>query len=203
MDYKKFLKAKYEYRAEFIEIQGLYEFCDISEGLKTFLAMPEFCESKTIKAFEAEGYHPLGALKRIAEKGTAPKSWEYPVDEVLALKAGVEIRGLSGDEYQKISGKSSEELHEIALGLLASVSQGRADAVKKFLNFSDSGKRFLFFEAGLLWPEIGVDKKIEMASKLNRIFPIDFIRITNRIVELTGFGQCPEGSQGRSSATRK
>ena len=113
-------------------------------------------------------------------------------------KPGVEVRGLEGNEFARIQSGSREELRRAAHDILSSV--GGADmvsAMKKLLGGGDAPedieRRILYFEYALIWPEIKPDQRMQFASKLNRILPFDFLRVTNKIIELTGAGQCPEG----------
>jgi len=212
MNPSKFLQKKYSHRTEFIEVIGLYDSVDISDELQAFL------DSADLSAYEDKfremhyGKYPeyladidqktiyiprLAVLKWAVKNELQEDKWEFPVEEVKDLKAGVEIRGLDGLEFARINSQALEDRQKIAIDLLAAGSRGAAQAIVDYLGagkkLPEVARRIALFESGLVKPELPPDKKREVAVKLNMAFPIDFKIITDRILVLTGAGKAPEG----------
>ena len=112
-------------------------------------------------------------------------------------RIGVEVVGLDGIEYSRIQAGGRKELQRLAFDLLSAQGGDLAEAVKKYLGVGESPeyieKMICLLEAGIVYPVLKPDQKLRFAAKLCRAFPTQFTQIANRIMELTGAGQQPEG----------
>ena len=188
LDVDGFLKSKYVDRTEFIEINCLYEHLKISDELRSYINDPEFQNHPKVRSAIGVFEIPeLLILKQLYVLKKLPPG--FPEDEVKALRAGLNIRGLTGKEWAEINGKSLEEIERAIDNLARMISGDLADSIKLLFESADleTKKRFLIFEKGVM--EIPEGKRFELARKLYRDFPIDFLRVTNKISELTGMGR--------------
>jgi len=101
------------------------------------------------------------------------------------------VRGLTHHELSKCAeGIISKDNTKVILEAVAGNNPSIKEAIGELIGGKneiplDTQKRILHLVAGSLKPEIDES----MAVKLAETFPIEFILLTNKIVELTGLGQ--------------
>ena len=143
-------------------------------------------------------------LKTKFERRTFP----VPVPDLQAFfpegeKAVWLVRGLTGQELGRADAAAdkNKNIAAIVAGLTADNSKEKAAAIKDLLGIggdtpADIVKRIEHLILGSVDPVC----TRELAVKLCETYPVEFIMLTNKIVELTGQGQIP-GKLPPSGAT--
>jgi hypothetical protein len=115
------------------------------------------------------------------------------------------VRGLTGQEMGRADMASENQKSIVALisGLTSDSSKEKAQAVKDALGIGGNTpaailKRIEHLIIGSVEPECTRD----MAVKLCECYPVEFLTLTNKILELTGQGQIP-GKLPPSGATQE
>ena len=108
------------------------------------------------------------------------------------------VRGLTGQELGRADAAADNQKSITALvsGLTSDSSKEKAQAIKDLLGIGGNTpaaivKRIEQLIIGSVDPECTRD----LAVKLCETYPVEFLTITNKIVELTGQGQIPGKSQ--------
>jgi hypothetical protein len=118
---------------------------------------------------------------------------------------GFMVRGLSGDELAISNLEATKDIVDLSQKLLSGVVDSMSDALKVLFDAhtdeipSVMAKNFHLFMFGLLTPDIPEGERLEFAEKFSKRLPVDFLRVTNKITELTGMGQTAEKQPGASS----
>ena len=114
------------------------------------------------------------------------------------------VRGLSGNEYGRANAAAAKNKNTEALvdALFAKSNKKQAGAIKELLVGGDTpediAKRHEMFLIGSVDPKADD----ELALKVCKVAPIEFLIITNKITQLTGAGYMP-GKSPPSGTTRK
>jgi hypothetical protein len=102
------------------------------------------------------------------------------------------VRGLEGNELGRcndLADRNRRAITSIAEGLVSDKSAETVDAIKALVGLSDNvpdenAKRIEYLQAGSVDPICD----LELAVRINAYFPVQFREITNKILQLTGFG---------------
>ncbi len=115
------------------------------------------------------------------------------------------VRGLTGNEIGMSADFASRQSITKAVieGVLSGKSKDIKDAVKSLTGRSDeipedTAKRIAHLKHGSVDPVCDE----ELAVKINKHFPVDFLRLTNTILTLSGQGSLP-GKRKASGKTKK
>jgi len=101
-------------------------------------------------------------------------------------------RGLEGNELGRcndLADKNRRLISSIAEGLVSDKASDTVEAIKALVGLSDdvpseNAKRIEYIQAGSVDPICNLD----LAIRLNSFFPVQFREITNKILQLTGWG---------------
>lgn len=138
-----------------------------------------------------------------------PRIEDVPVPDLQAFflegeAAAWKVRGLTGQELGRADEAADRSKTMIAIieGLAGTSSKEKTDAMKELLGVGgnapkDIAKRLEHLVMGSVEPSCTMD----LAVRLCEAFPVEFLRITNKIIELTGMGQMP-GKQTPSGGTQ-
>lgn len=141
---------------------------------------------------------PFDAKQFLKTKFSA-RSEDVPVPDLAAFfppdaEPLWRVRGLTGQELGRAAEAAEKNKNLAALleGLTADSSKERSEAVKEMFGLgadtpADVAKRIEHLTAASVDPLCPLD----LAVKLCETYPIEFYRLTNKIVELTGLGQLP------------
>jgi len=132
---------------------------------------------------------------------TALSAW-FDKDEKPLWK----VRGLSGEEMTKATEAATKQKNLMAVvdALSSNVRKDKVDALKDLLGTNDStpvelAKRMEQLVYGSIEPEAD----LQLAVKLAEHFPVEFMLITNKIIELTGLGSVDVGKSVPSTKKQK
>jgi len=114
------------------------------------------------------------------------------------------VRGLTGQELGVAihAAERNKNAEAILDGIASSVSSRKADAIRKLLGergdvTDDVARRLEMFVMGSVTPEADM----QLAVKMCRVYPIEFLQITNAVNKLTGMGQVAKKKPPSSGTT--
>lgn len=110
-----------------------------------------------------------------------------------------QVRGLTGNELARVTEAVEKHrgIEALLQGILSSDNEEKADAVRKIMSLdndtpADIVKRVEMLVMGSVAPECD----LELAVKLKDTFPVEFMTLTNKILQATGKGQIPGKPKG-------
>jgi len=116
------------------------------------------------------------------------------------------VRGLSGEEMARAqeSATKSKNLVAIVEAISSNVKKEKVDALKDLLGTNDSvpvelAKRMEMLVYGSVEPVTD----LSLAVKLAQSFPVEFMQLTTKILELTGLGSVDVGKLKPSTKGKK
>ncbi len=131
---------------------------------------------------------------RFEQSQLQPRRRKVPVEALAAYfpegePPEWEVRGLSATELNRAMEAESRQTNVESIVRAIATSGSQADAVRKALGMSDDtpgemAKRLEMLVMASVAPKI----ELAVAVKLGECFPIEFLRLTNTITELTGLG---------------
>lgn len=121
-------------------------------------------------------------------------------------KALWKVRGLSGEEVAKAqeTASKSKNLTAIVEALASNAKAEKVSALKELLGTADSvpvelAKRMEMLVHGSVEPATD----LALAVKLAKNFPVTFMTLTTKILELTGLGSVDVGKLSASTKSKK
>lgn len=121
-----------------------------------------------------------------------------PSDLVKYFGESIIVRGLTGNEFSVCSSEGYKKVFELFQKVITGGTDDISEGIRSLFGIDGKtpetiAKRANIFAYGLVDDSVDFESRFQLALKINKVKPVFFIEITDKIVELTDMGQSAEG----------